>query len=116
QPHPRNEHHGHPAAHGSDQSIVRPEKAQALTRGGYQNLHSFLLPERFYTAKTHLRHWQPKLLFGNRPIFFARSPRGLESGNLVIAPAARRYLPRSAAPMQFLTFLTLAPGSKRNVT
>src|SRR5215813_6269679 len=30
--------------------------------------------------------------------------------NLVIAPAARRYLPRSAAPMQFLTFLTLARG------
>ena len=53
---------------------------------------------------------------GNRPIFFARSPRGRESGNLVIAPAARRYLPPSAAPMQFLTFLTLAPGSKRNVT
>jgi hypothetical protein len=27
-----------------------------------------------------------------------------------------RYALRSAEPMQFLTFLTLAPGSKRNVT
>src|SRR5215831_1735877 len=36
QSHARNEHHGHPAAHGSDQSIVGPEKAQAPTRGGYQ--------------------------------------------------------------------------------
>src|SRR5262245_55753581 len=36
QSHARNEHHGHPAAHGSDQSIVGPEKAQTPTRGGYQ--------------------------------------------------------------------------------
>ena len=31
-------------------------------------------------------------------------------------PAASRYSPQSAAPMQLLTFLTLAPESKRNVT
>ena len=30
QPHARNEHHGHPAPHGSDQGIVRPEKVQHL--------------------------------------------------------------------------------------
>jgi transposase len=40
QPHPRNEHHGYPAAHGSDQNIVRPGKAQlSPTCEGHQKLH-----------------------------------------------------------------------------
>src|SRR5262245_25126659 len=75
QPHPPNEHHGHPAAHGSDQSIVRPEKAQAPTRRGYQNLHSFLLPERFYTAKTQTGHEPAALAAMHGPdLLYSRDP------------------------------------------
>jgi hypothetical protein len=54
QPHPRNEPHGRPAAHGSDQSIVRPEKAAGTHSRRPPKSTFLLIPERFYTAKTHL--------------------------------------------------------------
>src|SRR6266516_5103938 len=58
QPHPRNEPHGRPAAHGSDQSIVRPEKAAGTHSRRPPKSTFLLIPERFYTAKTQSRHQQ----------------------------------------------------------
>src|SRR6266496_4328156 len=58
QPHPRNEPHVRPAAHGSDQSIVRPEKAAGTHSRRPPKSTFLLIPERFYTAKTQSRHQQ----------------------------------------------------------
>src|SRR6266700_3218260 len=62
QPHPRNEPHGRPAAHGSDQSIVRPEKAAGTHSRRPPKSTFLLIPERFYTAKTQSGHERLVLL------------------------------------------------------
>src|SRR5262249_35881824 len=59
QPHARNERHGHPASHGSDQGMVRPEKVQHLHSRPLQECKFLPLPGRFYTAKTQSGHRSP---------------------------------------------------------
>src|SRR5262245_57944265 len=56
QSHPRHEHHGHPAPHGSDHGIVRPEKVKRPTRERCQECKFLPLPGRFYTAQTQSGH------------------------------------------------------------
>jgi hypothetical protein len=69
QPHPRNEPHGRPAAHGSDQSIVRPEKAAGTHSRRPPKSTFLLIPERFYTAKTHTGHDKRTVRLSSQIIF-----------------------------------------------
>ena len=66
QPHPRHEHHGHPAAHGGDEGIAEPKKCSHIAPG--QDRDASRLPVmRFYTTKTHRRHRSPYFAVTQHP-------------------------------------------------
>src|SRR6266702_5048166 len=55
QSHPRNEHHGHPAADGRDPSIAKLEKWLVYCLAQFKSL----LAKRFETTKTRSGHGEP---------------------------------------------------------
>jgi hypothetical protein len=67
-------------------------------------------------ASSLLLQWSPVQRRKRQCFELFCEPRGEAGGPFFKAGGEAGGPPRSAAPMQFLTFLTLAPGSKRNVT